>query len=308
VSENCFASDDAIHFIPIFHHQRAMNRRAFVLATSLLTAFVIMFRFLSKNRPTPDAEDFRDRVLKLAKSSYPNVPFEAPSRNADVIIANGIQIGLQNLKAKFDQSDRSRETLEQLVTEHFSFVLKDKPSAPDFDAARQKLRPQIMPPEYAEQVPIISFPFGTTLAIGLVLDSDKGYMYLRREDALRWKKSHEELLDLAIANLEEASRGIPMQSTDNDEVKFVAVESKDGFDAARILLPKLREFLQGRLGSPFLFAVPNRDFLLCWNTGASARFSEFTVSKIQKDFTTQPYPLSPHVFAVASDGVITERG
>ena len=130
---------------------------------------------------------------------------------------------------------------------------------------------------------------------------------MKREDALRWNKAHKELLDIAIANLDEASRKMQMQSTDNDEAKWVAIETKDGFDAARILVPKLREFLASQLGSPFRFAIPNRDFLICWNTGASTRFSDFTASKIQKDFESQPYPLSPHVFEVTADGTITER-
>src|SRR2546426_2259606 len=40
-------------------------------------------------------------------------------------------------------------------------------------------------------------------------------------------------LDLAIAKLDEASRKIQMQSTENEEVKWIGIETKDGFDAAR---------------------------------------------------------------------------
>jgi hypothetical protein len=98
-----------------------------------------------------------------------------------------------------------------------------------------------------------------------------------------------------------------MSSSHNEAAKWVGIETKDGFDAARILIPRLREFLAGRLGSPFRFAIPNRDFLICWNAGASSRFAEFTASKVQKDFESQPYPLSPHVFEVTADGTISER-
>jgi uncharacterized protein YtpQ (UPF0354 family) len=284
-----------------------MNRRAFFIAIPLLTTAFIMFRSLFKNSSTADGESFRDRVLQLARASYPGIPFEASAQSADVIVAKKTQIGLQNLKAKFDQSDRSQQTLEQLVAEHFQFVLQDELSVPDFATAHQKLRPQIMPPEYAQQAPIISFPFGRTLTIGIVLDSDKGYLYLKREDALRWNKSDKELLNIAIANLDEASRKMQMQSSNNEEAKWIRIETKDGFDAARILIPKLREFLTSRLGSPFCFGVPNRDFLICWNTDASPRFSDFTAAKLQKDFVTQPYPLSPHVFEITDDGTIAER-
>jgi hypothetical protein len=265
-----------------------------------------MFRSLFKKRASPEAEAFRDRVLRFVTLSFPGVAFEVPAQEADVIIAKGTQIGLQNLKAKFEQSDRTQQTFEQLVTGHFQFVLRDEPPMPDFAAARQSLRPQIMPPDYAQQTPIISFPLGQTLAIGIVLDLDKGYLYVRREDALRWNKSARELLDIAIANLDEASREMPMQSADSEEAKWIGIEMKDGFDAARILIPKLREFLAAGLGSPFRFAVPNRDFLICWNTAASARFSDFVASKIRRDFETQPYPLSPHIFEVTTDGTVTE--
>jgi uncharacterized protein YtpQ (UPF0354 family) len=250
---------------------------------------------------------FRDRVLKLARASYPSISLEASAQSAEMIIANGVRIGLQNLRAKFDQSDRSQQALEHLVAEYLHVVLQNEPSVPDFETARQKLRPQLMPPEYAEQAPIISLPFGRTLATGIVLDADHSYVYLKREDAHRWNKSHDELLDIAIANLDEASRKMQMQFTENEEMKWIGVDTKDGFDAARILIPKLRGFLASRLGRPFHFGVPNRDVLLCWSSGAAARFSEVTASKIRTDFETQPYPLSPHTFEVSVDGRITER-
>jgi uncharacterized protein YtpQ (UPF0354 family) len=283
-----------------------MNRRALILSLPALAASIFIFRSLFKNRSGAEAVSFRDRVVKLVRASHPDVSLEAPAHSPDVIIVKGTQIGLQNLKAKFNESDRSQETLERLVSEHIQLALYYEPSVPDFETARQKLRPQIMPPEYAQQAPIVSFPFGQTLRIGIVLDSDKTYLYVRGEDALRWNKSHQELLDISLSNLDEASRKMEMQSGSNEEAKWVGIETKDGFDAARILIPKFREFLASQLGSPFRFAVPNRDFLICWNVGASKRFSDLTASKIQKDFQTQPYPLSPHVFEVSEDGTITQ--
>jgi uncharacterized protein YtpQ (UPF0354 family) len=283
-----------------------MNRRTFVRTAFALGAGGIVFRLFFKNRTTPNAADFRDRVLKRVRLSYPSVRFEAPAQSGDVVIAKGIQIGLQNLKAKFDLSDRSQQAFEQLVAEHFQVVLEEEPSVPGFGTAREKIRPQIMPPDYAQQAPIISLPFGQTLAVGIVVDSDKGYSYVKREDAVRWNKSETELRDIAIANLDGASRKMQMQSSENEEAKWIAIETKDGFDAARILIPKLREVLASRLGNPFRFAVPNRDFLICWSIGSSTRFADFTRSKIRKDFDTQPYPLSPHVFEVTADGTITE--
>ena len=266
-----------------------------------------MFRKLFGGSPDADMEKFRARVLKLVRKWHPDVSFQAPGDDADIIYTNEAQIGLKNLHTKFEQSNRTEETFEALVRDHFQFVLQREPTVPEFAEARARLRPQIMPAEYSLQAPVLSFPFGQTLAIGIVLDAERGYAYLREEDATRWNKSAQELLDIAIANLDEASRDMAMHASDGGDDKWVGIETKDGFDAARILLPNLRAFFESRLGSPFRFAVPNRDFLICWNTGASPNFAGFAGAKVQDDFKTQPYPLSPGFFEVTADGTITEH-
>ena len=108
--------------------ESAINRRAFIVTIFLVVAAAFMFRSFFRGRPSSDDEDFRDRVLKLVRVTYPAVGLESPAQNLDIIIANGTQVGLQNLKAKFNQSDGSQGTLEKLVEEHFRFVLQDKPS------------------------------------------------------------------------------------------------------------------------------------------------------------------------------------
>lgn len=256
---------------------------------------------------TAEAAEFRDRVLQQVRAAYPGIPFEAPPHNPGVIVANGNQFGLRNLKVKFDQSDRSPRAFAELVASHFSLVLQADLPLPEFDAARRRLRPQIMPSPFADKAPLISFPLGSTLAIGIVLDGAKGYQYLRWEDALRWNKSHRELLDLSLTNLDEASGPLQAQANENEEVKLVAIATRDGFDAARILVPALRESLANRLGSPFCFGVPNRDCLICWNLAASPRIAAAIAAQLRKDFQTQPYPLSPNVFQVNAAGVIKER-
>jgi|ERR1700677_339538 len=257
--------------------------------------------------PTFAAKSFRDRVLALVKKAYPHVSFRTSADSPLIIIADDSQeIGLQNLSLKFMQSDQSDLSLEQLVKEHFDFVLLSDQILPEFDVAKSKLKPQIMPPEYAEKSPIVSFPFGNTLAVGIAVDVERGYSYLKIDEAISWNKSHQELLNIAISNLDEASRQIQMQSANSDEAKWIGVETKDGFDAARILIPNLRKFFADKLGSPFRFGIPNRDFLICWNTGASPRFAEFVSKKLQTDFDTQPYPLSSKIFEVNATGTITE--
>jgi uncharacterized protein YtpQ (UPF0354 family) len=252
-------------------------------------------------------DGFRKRVVEIVSHFFPGTPIDAPAEDGGVIRINGIQIGLQNLRAKFEQSDKSQQTLEELVKAHAQLAFWNEPENLRFEAAQSRLKPQLMPLEYTRQAPVISFPFGQTLAVGIVLDDNEGYSFVRTEDAERWQESHAELLKIALTNLDEASRGkTKMEFHDKEETKWVGIEMKDGFDAARILLPGLQKFLATRMGSPFRFAVPNRDFLICWNTSASPSFTDSTTSKIRKDFKSVPYPLSPNVFELGADGTIHE--
>lgn len=244
--------------------------------------------------------------MQVASSIYPAVQFAVDESADNVILAGETRIGLQNLQAKFLLSDQSEETLAELVKEHLAFVLVGERSVPEWKTAKDRLRPQIMPAEYAAKVPLITLPFSPTLTVGIVLDEEAGYMYVRQEDASQWHQSPDALLEIALANLEQASRGMQMQSGEKDGTRWVGVEKKDGFDAVRILLPRLRGFLGQKLGSPFHFGIPNRDFLICWNQDAAEDFVAMTAATLKRDFTEQPYPLSPKVFQVTADGTIAE--
>ncbi|HEX7861067.1 MAG TPA: DUF1444 family protein [Verrucomicrobiae bacterium] len=261
-------------------------------------------RFFTRKQ---DAKDFRDRVINAAARLFPDLLITASPTQEEVINAKGVQLGLQNLETKFNLSDRSEKTLEELVREHFAVALNAEPAIPDFEAARPLLRPQIMPPNFATQAPIVSYPFGGTLAIGIVFDDAKSYSYIRREDAEKWAIPDGDLLQAAIASFDEAIRGkTKMHFSEKENTKWLGVETKDGFDAARILIPGFQKFLSGRLGNPFRFGVPNRDLLICWNCKADESFVDFATSKIREDFEQQPYPLSPNVFEMRPDFTIVE--
>lgn len=96
------------------------------------------------------------------------------------------------------------------------------------------------------------------------------------------------MLDLAIENLRAASREMQMHASESEDVNFVAIEVKDGFDATRILVPGLQGFLALQLESTFCFGIPKRNFIICWNSGVEAGFRDFVTDKPQSDFDAQP--------------------
>lgn len=288
------------------------------LSVSLLALVggVVMFGHVfgkDISRIGSDPLRFRESVLGIAKKQYSNDKFSAPSNDPEVIVVRGVHVGLQNLRAKFQQSNRTQAALEALVKMHFSLVLRDiekVETVTDYDAAKTRIRLQLMPKEYGEKAPLVSFPFSDGLLVGLVLDSQRGYVYLRKEDAARWGKEPPELRNVATENLDTASKNIPAHSSNNEKVRFIGLETKDGFDAARILIPGFRKFVSEQIGKPFYFAIPNRDFLICWSLDSGDKFQKFVREKVRQDFSEQPYPLSPNIFKVTADNeiVTAEQG
>jgi hypothetical protein len=89
--------------------------------------------------------------------------------------------------------------------------------------------------------------------------------------------------------------------------RFIGLEARDGFDAVRILLPKLRELAAEKLGEPYLVGIPNRDFLIFWSAKCSSRFQDYAMEKIDTDFTIQPFRLSSAVFEANKDQVFLAK-
>ena len=270
-------------------------------------AFTHMSTNLSPSSDGRDDELLNEQILRLATALFPDEKIISLVPLKEAILVGKFEVGLQNLKAKYKLSDKTEETLRGLVEQHVKFALETPRGNMAFSEAKSLLRPQIMPISYPMRRTMISRPFSEDLATGLVINFEKTYGYVTPDHVSRWAVSSEELFSTAIVNLEEASRGMQMHFSDNGDTKYIASEKKDGFDAVRILLPRLREFIASRLGVPFVFAIPNRDFLICWNLTAPPQFFDFAKSKVENDNSSQPYPLSPNCFKMDIDGSITLR-
>lgn len=102
-----------------------------------------------------------------------------------------------------------------------------------------------------------------------------------------------------------ASRNTPMQGN-LDEVKFLMIQSNDGYDAARLLAPKFREFLASKLGYPFHAGIPNRDFLIVWSIENPEKMKSGFAESIAEDFREKPYPLTPNVLVVTKEKIVAK--
>lgn len=260
-----------------------------------------------------DAVEFRNRVIKIAAEVFPEMDFQPDPDEPEVLIAGSWRLGLYNLRAKYELEEAlSDEELATMVRDHFVAIFREEtPSLDDLslDEVREQLRLQVMPADYVKTapMPIVAFPFATGIAIGIVADFPQAYAYVREADLARWNVSPGEVYEIALENLEAISNDLGIHLSKNDPETFLAIDSGDGYDAARILIPGLQDFIASHLGETFRFGIPNRDFLICWRLDCSPDFHRQLAGKIAEDHSERPYALSPSVFVRNSEGNFHEQ-
>lgn len=60
--------------------------------------------------------------MELVRAMYMDYSLESPEDEDDVLLVGDLKIGIQNLKARFEQTDRSEQVLEKSVAEHFGLL------------------------------------------------------------------------------------------------------------------------------------------------------------------------------------------
>lgn len=267
------------------------------------------FNNLFKRDDLEEQKAFQTRVINLLKKQYPTYKFEK-SENPSILIYNENKLGLTNLYNKFLLGSQTNYELIELANEHFENVfsidfdsLKQEKS---WDEVRKLIFPQIMPIEYKGQFPVVNFPLGEEVLIGFVIDSEKAYQYVTKDNLKEWKIEVSELEKTALENLAEISHDIEMTFVPPPNTMFV-INTMDGFDAVRILLPDLQDFIAEKLGKSFYFGISNRDFLICWSKNSDADFQTTVRNQIAVDFTERPYPLSKFTFEFQINGKIVQN-
>jgi hypothetical protein len=240
--------------------------------------------------------EFQKRVIATLESDF----VQPTSNPLQVQVAN-VDIDLSELY-KTCQSNQVQSV--ELIRQHFSFPLAFAlHTEHSWNEVESMVRPQLVPAEIARAFEIQLFPFAQPIAACAVIKMDGYQMFVRAADLSRWEVAPEELLNRAVLNLDSDKVETEVTVTDGAD-RFIGLESHDGFDAARILLPRVRELAAVKLGIPYLAGFPNRDFLILWSTACSPRFQEYAREKIETDYSIQNFPLSSFRFQVNDQTII----
>jgi uncharacterized protein YtpQ (UPF0354 family) len=253
---------------------------------------------------TLDEGGFRQTVIALLSRRHPEWHVE-PGADPQTIKIGSADIYLDNIY-RYVRDLPSAERNDKIVALIENGVARSdaSPEKPEFGAASNRIRPQIVPPDYLQQAgDLVHRGYLAGLIVAYAIDKKERYELIRQPDIDSWHVGQAEIEARAIANLEAVSAGISLSPRSNpDGGAFVAVSTTDGYDAARLLLPQFMRRVRQALNASLIFAgIPNPDFLVAWTPDFAPRRGFAT--KIAQDFQSRPHPLTDALFASNDNGV-----
>ena len=153
-------------------------------------------------------------------------------------------------------------------------------------------------------------PFPGRLAVVYAVDAEDAFTVVRPEDVERWGTTLAELHELAVDNLlARTNEDEPLLCEPSGGQTLCGWASSDGYDAARLVVPELRDQIVKELGGPAAYAVPmeNVFIALALDVLEGGNTEELFRIKLQRDFQTSDDPLSPEVFVERGGEVVLRR-
>lgn len=261
---------------------------------------------------TPTREEFVAQVIRIVTARFPLMTVHPADDDFAVRIKPGKQRGpghlasLENLyrMTLLDPAETTRH-VERWAVE----LLRASEGHPDedgpFESIKERIMPMILPASFCDEAfeTVVSQPLIEGLRVAYAIDSDRTISYIAKKLFDGWKMDVDDLHEQAIDNL--VSRSEEMQANvaqdEDGNITLIILSQRDGYDAARILLPTLHERLSEHLGSPFVAAIPHRDILLCF------RNEKETVHRlapqITDDYSKMPHQVTEQLLLVTPDGV-----
>ena len=174
-----------------------------------------------------------------------------------------------------------------------------------WEAARDQLFPRLVGRNFVASLPhpddLVLLPLGSEVWMTLVLRYRERARYVRQLEVDTWSKDGAAPQAQALHNLAQSCKRARFLQHETTHGPLVIAESRDGFDASRLLLPGLHDVLAPVLGSPFVAAVPHRDTLLACALGSHALIDELS-SRAHAAWQRAPHAIADALWLVTGRG------
>lgn len=171
----------------------------------------------------------------------------------------------------------------------------------EFAELRERLYPLLMDPAQIQEKGQGQMVNGA-LAEGLVViycieESEAKIRYITYQDLRDWGVSHTTVHVTAIRNLERRTDGqrVTRLNSPNGGRPMYIWHLEDGFDAARILLPKWLDDFAAEVPGDLIIGVPHRNWLVAIGN-AEPDLVRVVRSRVQDEYRGAGFPVSPHLY------------
>jgi uncharacterized protein YtpQ (UPF0354 family) len=232
---------------------------------------------LVSTRALPDTlveDTFKQTVIALLDRRHPEWHID-PGTNPQTIKIGSSEIYLDNIYRHVrdlpsaEQDDEIVAFMERALAERQASTDKS-----EFAAAGNLIRPQIVLADYLKQAAdLVHRESYAGMLVAYAVDEKQRYELVRQSNIDSWHVGQTEIEARAIANLESGSAEISLSPRSNaDGGAFITVSTRDGYDAARLLLPQFMRHVREALNVALIFVgIPNRDFLVAWTPDFAPR-------------------------------------
>lgn len=258
----------------------------------------------NNDRLPEESKEFTQAVERLLKGWYSHRPVEMVSPLK--LTVDGKAMALENL-FRMVQQDPQRG--HAFVRGYFDRIFEGDSvgaSLIPFAVARHRIMPRIQPESIfdgVDRASIAHLPYVNGTVIVFVMDMPEMTVSVSTEQMVRWGIGPEELEEIARQNLGSYAPDLQVQViASHDGGRAALLSLKDGYDAARLLLTKLHERLAKELRGDFYVATPARDVFIALSYGPEP-FLERVRSRIARDYSRLPYPITSDFFIVTRDGI-----
>ena len=213
-----------------------------------------------------------------------------PGFGLAVRVANGldwVELALEKPFAEYRRApERREEIVAELVREAEERLERGAAETP-FAEARANVMPLLKPRfalRKAAERPA-QRAFHANLVVIYAVQREDEFIVLTPADLARWGREVDEIHPLALANLARTTEELLC------EEQLCGWASGDGYDATRMIVPKLRRDIVAEIG-PAAYAVPMEHVFVA----VPIKYAHRIEQRVLHDFTTAENPVSPKVF------------
>jgi hypothetical protein len=201
--------------------------------------------------------------------------------------------------------DEPTPVLEHAVSRLCASLVYQAAPLLGWETASERVFPRLVGPAFVSSLPdgqdLHLLQLGPEVWVTLVLRYRERARYVRQVEVETWSKDGAAPRAQALHNLAGSCKRARFLQHVTDHGPLVIAESRDGLDAARLLLPGLHDVLAPTLGSPFIAAAPHRDTLLACPVQPDALVREL-VERVDAAVRSAPHAIARTLWLVRGTG------